>query len=392
VWRHVPPAYSPLSLGALSAGFGAGSTEPVASLLRRTFGADAVLMLDSGTSALALALRTAMVKHPGRPVALPAYGCYDLATAADMAGAEVLLYDLDPVTLSPDTASLNAVLARGVAGVVVVHWYGVPLPMPELSTGVAAADALLIEDAAQGTGGSIDGRPLGANGPLSVLSFGRGKGATGGGGGALLGIGPEVAGLVAGVASDLQPAGSATQSLVAAAAQWALARPGMYALPASLPFLRLGETIYHPPHEPRAMPDAQLRVLARVWPLLEREAETRRRNADRLMARCVAPVQPVRPPVGARPGWLRLPLLVPDRAGRLTPEARRLGIMPGYPVPLSTLPGFGSRAANAAATFPGAARLAASLVTLPTHSLLNERDLVRLERWLASRQSAGGGS
>lgn len=392
--RRLPPAYSPLTLGALAHGLAGGTANArVTALLRQAFGADAALLVDSGTSALALALGIAMAKRPGKPVALPAYGCYDLATAADAAGAEVLLYDLDPQTLAPDRASLDAVLAQGVAGVVAVHLYGVPVPMAELSATVSESGALLIEDAAQGTGGAVGGRVLGAFGPLSVLSFGRGKGATGGGGGALLGIGREAAALVDAAAGKVQLAAGAARSLVAAAAQWMLARPGLYALPAALPFLRLGETIYHAPHAARAMPVAQQRVLEQVWPMLEREAAVRRRHADRLMARGTAgAARPVRVPQQSQPGWLRLPLLVTNRGAALAGEAGSLGIMPGYPIALSELSGFGSRRRNAAATFPGATTLAASLVTLPTHSLLNERDLVRLERWMASQQSAGGGS
>ena len=44
----------------------------------------------------------------------------------------------------------------------------------------------VVEDAAQGLGATWRGRPLGSFGDVSVLSFGRGKGWTGGVGGALL--------------------------------------------------------------------------------------------------------------------------------------------------------------------------------------------------------------
>ena len=65
-----------------------------------------LLLTDSGTSALALALQRAARERPG-PAALPAFCCYDIATAADVAGVPFVLYDVDPETLGPDPASLG---------------------------------------------------------------------------------------------------------------------------------------------------------------------------------------------------------------------------------------------------------------------------------------------
>ena len=69
-----------------------------------------------GTTALTLALIGVLQDRPGA-IALPAYGCYDLATAADGANAAVILYDLDPRTLAPDLAQLHDVLRQGAAAV-----------------------------------------------------------------------------------------------------------------------------------------------------------------------------------------------------------------------------------------------------------------------------------
>ena len=63
----------------------------------------------------------------------------------------------------------------------------------------------------------------------------------------------------------------------------------------------------------------------------------------------------------------------------------RLGIMPGYPTTLAELAGFAPRVRNAGMAFPGAGRLVASLVTLPTHGRVSERDLRALEQWIGGR-------
>ncbi len=108
-------------------------------------------------------------------MALPAFTCYDIASAAVGAGVRVALYDVDPDTLGPDPASLERVLAAGAGAVVAGPLYGVPLEWDALRALADRHGALLIEDAAQGHGASWRGRPLGSLGDLSVLSFGRGK-------------------------------------------------------------------------------------------------------------------------------------------------------------------------------------------------------------------------
>jgi dTDP-4-amino-4,6-dideoxygalactose transaminase len=393
IHRVLPPAHSPISLVALRAGWRAlaSSAAPALTearvLVTRWFGSRDVLLTDSGTSALALALRMAVRARPDRPrVALPAWACYDLATAADAADVGVVLYDLDPATLGPDWGSLDRALSAGVAAVVVVHAYGLPVNLAEVAARAGLAGSLVIEDAAQAIGATLGDRRAGATGDLGVLSFGRGKGWTGGGGGALLLNPGAPAELALPARETLEAAGSGLGSVVKLSAQWLLARPSLYAVPAALPFLKLGETIYHPPHSPAPAAGPEAEVLLHTAPLQEPEAERRRRTAGRLLAAVVAAGAGTVPSgwEGGRASWLRLPLLPTAEVLRRTAErtAARLGIMPAYPIPLSRLPGF-HRVQPGGAGHPGAEELATRLRTLPTHGALSEADIRRLERWLA---------
>ena len=389
-WRRQLPAYSPLPLRAVVAGAtglaGAGQSAraQLAAAVARAFGAADVLLTDGGTGALTLAIRGCLAQKPGAAVVLPAYGCYDLATAADGAGAPVVLYDLAPDTLAPEPESLRRALARGAGAVVLVHWYGIPADPAPVRAAAQHVGAWLIEDAAQGMGASLDGRPLGSLGEIAVLSFGRGKGTTAGRGGALLARG-EAAALVAGARSALLPALRGVRELVQLQAQWLLGRPSLYALPASLPFLQLGETVYHPPSPVRGLSAVATRTLGVTWGLRDGEADIRGANAARLRARSGPGLTPIAGPAGAAAGYLRLPFVASPavRAAACTAEARALGIMPGYPSALCDLAGFGARVINRSDAFPGARMLAERLVTLPTHSLLDEADLARLEAWVA---------
>jgi perosamine synthetase len=298
--RRQPPVSSPIGATALvAAAVAAGRAattrglvteiELLRSILAGRFHAPAVALTDSGTSALALAF--AIMLPRGGTVALPAYGCVDLVAAARYGGLRVRLYDIDPATLSPDLDSLRRALGRGVDVAVVAHFYGFAADIEGARAVASAAAVPIIEDAAQHAGGQLAGRPLGAFGPLTVLSFGRGKGTTGGRGGALLATADAGASMVtavttAGASQWGVPGGLG--DLTRAAAQWLLGRPSLYSLPASVPGLRLGETIYHPAHEPESLSRAAAVLVARAFGRLDADREVRARRANDLMARLEA--------------------------------------------------------------------------------------------------------
>jgi dTDP-4-amino-4,6-dideoxygalactose transaminase len=386
--RWLPPVHSPVSWRAVRAAWGAAlgvdalsAVPSLTSALRATYEADGALLTDSGTSALALAIAAALADTPGASVALPAYCCYDIATAADAADVPVMLYDVDPDTLAPRWESLEVALGAGARAVVVAHLYGYPVDVPRALALARGAGAVVIEDAAQSAGARLAGRPAGTLGPLTVLSFGRGKGITGGAGGALLGRGTG-SDLVERARRRVTTAASPWRPLLALTAQRLLAHPAVYGLPASLPWLKLGQTLYHQPSPPRGMSAAAAVAARQALTFAENETAIRRRHAAALedAARAGRVLRIVRAIPTGEPGYLRLAGRLAAR-GVLPPHARRLGIMPGYPLALADLAGFRPRV-RGQSVVDGARELAACLVTLPTHSLLRGGDLADLEAWL----------
>jgi dTDP-4-amino-4,6-dideoxygalactose transaminase len=315
--------------------------------------------------------------------ALPAFSCYDVASAA--VGAEVRgirVYDLDPETLAPDLDSLEEAFLSGIRVAVISPLYGLPPDWEALEALAQRHGALLIEDAAQGHGASYRRRPLGSLGAMSVLSFGRGKGWTGGSGGALL--------LRHGPGPGAEPAGvdAPTSGLrvgVATLAQWALGRPSLYGIPMSLPGLKLGETVYHPPTPVRSMTPLSADLVARTRAAAEAEAAVRRRNARKWLSelRGYPMVRLLAPAPDAVAGYLRLPIRMPAGLGSLsTPsDARRLGVAASYPTVLAELPPVRARLVTARSS-PGADVLVRELLTIPTHSLLREPERRALGRLL----------
>ena len=346
--------------------------------IQREFGAVSCLLTDSGTSALVLALRLMVGK--GGTVALPGFGCVDLASAVEFAEVGVRLYDVDPFTMSPDLGSVESAIRRGVDAVLVAHYYGYPADVRGVRELATSYGVPVIEDAAQAAGGSRGGVRLGALGDLSILSFGRGKGLFGGRGGALLGFSREWGSRIAAIRELSSRRG--LRDVAIGAAQWLLGRPRLYGLPASIPWLHLGEMVYHPAHEPQSLSVAAATLVRSSLANEARDLATRRRNAAVLRAvteRDGHRITPVRPLPRAESGFLRFAVL--DRS--LTREAApRLGVMRGYPQTLHEQIPLRRHLLHGEPATPGAMQLRASLFTLPTHAMVTERDLSVLGGWL----------
>lgn len=387
--RRIPPVVSPLTLGALTrATIAALRDAPtghtaLADALSARYGARAVALTDGGTSALVLALRLAA--GPGGTVAMPAYGCIDLSAAAAQADVRLRLYDLDPATLAPDLDALRAALVRGVDAMVVAPLFGFPADLIAVRALADAHGVALIEDAAQAAGARVGGRLVGSVGDLTVLSFGRGKGMTGGGGGALLAGGTDrFVQSVSAAAAELYGGGGGLVALAKAAAQWALARPALYALPSALPFLRLGEMVYHPAHDPVAMAVGPQALALASLRRADADALERRRQAAMLEQhlRDVPSLEPCTAVPGAEAGYLRFPVRVSD-AARV--QGAPWGVLRAYPLTVAEHPPAAPLLHGGEEAGPGARALRDRLVTCPVHHLVARSDLTRIAAALRER-------
>ena len=149
----------------------------------------------------------------------------------------------------------------------------------------ADAGSLVIDDAAQGVGARV-GRPRSVPWAISVCSASAGgKGRTGGGGGALLGFTERGATLLRDVEARGGAGGASISRAAALSAQWLFGRPSLYWLPASLPFLRLGDTPYHDPGPLHDMPAFCAGALSAQWAGSIAEIPVRRRCAAEWRAR-----------------------------------------------------------------------------------------------------------
>ena len=154
-------------------------------LLRELTGTAVVLMTHSCTGALEMAALLADV-GPGDEVIMPSFTFSSTANAFVLRGATPVFVDVDRDTLNLDPARVADAVTARTRVVVAVHYGGVGCDMTALGALCRAHGLMLVEDAAQCVGATLDGRALGAIGDLGALSFHETKNVSCGEGGALL--------------------------------------------------------------------------------------------------------------------------------------------------------------------------------------------------------------
>ncbi|MGI9116040.1 MAG: DegT/DnrJ/EryC1/StrS family aminotransferase [Gaiellales bacterium] len=124
----------------------------------------------NGTDALILALRAYGI-GAGDEVVCPAYTFYATPESIAAVGATPVFADIDPGTYQLDPASVEAAITPRTRAIMAVHLFGHPAPMRELRAIADAHGLVLIEDAAQAYGASLDGVRCGAIGDVATFSF-----------------------------------------------------------------------------------------------------------------------------------------------------------------------------------------------------------------------------
>ncbi len=94
--------------------------------------------------------------------------------------------DVSPANACLDPAGLEAAITPATRAILASHLHGGIVPMSAVTAIARRHSVAVIEDAAQATGATVEGRPAGSWGDVGVLSFGGSKLLTAGRGGAVL--------------------------------------------------------------------------------------------------------------------------------------------------------------------------------------------------------------
>ncbi len=156
-------------------------------------GAEHCVALNSGTSALHLALMAAGV-GPGDEVITVSMTFVATAAAVLYVGARPVYVDVHPITWTMDPARIEAAITPRTKAILPVHLHGLMADMDPILEIARRRGLVVIEDAAQAHGAEYKGRRAGSLGDVGCFSYYPGKnlGAYGEGG-ALVTSNPQIA-------------------------------------------------------------------------------------------------------------------------------------------------------------------------------------------------------
>ncbi|HWR97496.1 MAG TPA: DegT/DnrJ/EryC1/StrS family aminotransferase [Candidatus Methanoperedens sp.] len=369
--------------------------------MRRYLGARSCLFVSSGRTALVSILRAMKgLSGPGRDeVVLPSYTCYSVPAAVVRAGLKVRLCDVDPATLDYDREALARTDFRRVLCLVSTSLYGIPNDLPSLVRRAREAGVFLVDDAAQCLGATIEGRSVGTFGDAGVYSFDKGKSITSIEGGVVVCSSDVLVATLPCVLQGLATPSAAERALRVAKliGYAAFLKPALYGIPARIPSLGLGTTVYSTefPLETYTpeLGAMAARLFGRLPEINARRVEIARRLGRELNG--VPGLRMVTPHPGSTPVYLRYPILLtqPEGRGELVSRLKiaGLGVSTSYPTALDAVPDLRPALVNGSERFPGGAQVARSIVTLPTHAYVREHDLSRTVAIVGSQPVCGAG-
>jgi perosamine synthetase len=282
--------------------------------------------------------------------------------------------------------------ADRLLAIVSTHLFGCPADTQRLRNLIIDPEITIIEDAAQAMGGQWMGRKLGTLADIGFFSLGRGKAYSTVEGGVVLTNRADLAERIETLINTL-PGYSRPELALLVFKAIGLAlfmRPWLFWLPQSIPFLKVGETIYDPHFEMRKMSAFQA-GLATGW-REQLEKLQRRRGENIAFWESTLTAMNVRhfcPEGEERPNLIRFPVETGNRDHRQkivkTSGRMGLGVMPGYPDTISGIPEL--KAAFRDQDFPVARRHSEHLMTLPIHSFLAPKDMDRIAELLGRYSS-----
>jgi perosamine synthetase len=152
--------------------------------LKSVFGIINPVALNSGTTALHLALVSAEIK-PGDEVICPAQTFVASAMVILQEKAIPVFADIQYETGNISPSSIEEKITKKTKAILVVHWGGYPCDMDEIHSIARKHKLIVIEDAAHALGAEYKGKPIGSISEYTCFSFQAIKHLTTGDGGAL---------------------------------------------------------------------------------------------------------------------------------------------------------------------------------------------------------------
>jgi len=386
--RAIPPTAAPISLSELLRGFlgivKKGTEANLEKGIKKYFGTDHVFLASSGKAALFLILSGLNCLTGKKKVIIPAYTCFSVPSAIRLAGLDIVLCDIEPGTLDFDFSRLRALIDDDTLCVISTHLFGIPANTSKVRDLCEKRKIFVVEDAAQAMGAVYEGKKLGTLGDVGFFSLGRGKNITCGSGGIIITSSKDIAGSIQTQYPDLVnvPLMEYLKIILETIFLMIFLHPNLFWLPKQMSFLKLGETRFYRTFPVRKFTAFQAGLLYDWSSKLEKLNRKRSIHADYYIESLGLSGEMSIYASGYP--YNRFPVYVEERSVKdaLCESGHWFGITPMYPFPVHRIQELEGYFENL--HFEGAENISNTLVTLPTHALLNVRDTTVIRERVSS--------
>lgn len=347
-----------------------------------------VFFVNSGKSALFLALNNIRALSSKKLCFIPAYTCPDVASSALLAGCEIGLLD----TLSATSLILAAPdQSDDIGSIVGTNLYGTD-DSDLIRKFCAEKGVTYIDDICQAALSNRAGAELGISGDtISVISFGRGKAYSGVGGGMLfVPKGDKFQAILHEITLHYKELAKphtmdGILCFLKLCLYWILERPYFYWLIVNIPFLGIGETKVFLDFPLRRASVAEMAVM---YAFLKRREQERSVRLKKLGLYKEA-IKESKEGKDQEEVPVRLPIVLAPEVRALMFDTyralcKKYGISSSYPKTISEYDEFKDYVV--AGSDQNAKKVCAGLITLPTHKFVRKRDVTRIIRLIKKVQ------
>ncbi|MCU7838013.1 MAG: DegT/DnrJ/EryC1/StrS family aminotransferase [Candidatus Thiodiazotropha sp. (ex Troendleina suluensis)] len=391
MFRHLPPSGSPIKTKELlewikDSTLRIDRRHDLTSMINNKFNVDFSYLLSTGRGAMVLLLKSlrdlANANHRNE-VVVPAYTCYSVASSIIKAGLKIRICDIDPETLSYNIDQLKNIPYDNVLCILTANLYGLPNQLTEIEMLAEKHNVYLIDDAAQSINSKYKGRYAGTFGIAGIYSLDKGKNITSIDGGIIVTRSKELSNIIDERYKELDSPTFRDNVIttVKILIYYFLLNPYVYWLPANLPFLKLGDTIYDDKYlikkySSMFAPIALLQ-LSRVDSITASRVGNGLWYDTNLSQNTI--IKKITVLESALPAYLRYPIRVLDRNKRdlLVESYKKYGVTISYPNSLDNLDEIAEHVVGMEKCHV-AEQVANELITLPTHIFVKEEDRLML--------------
>jgi len=342
------------------------------------FGVKHVFLVSSGKAALALILMGLKGMSKRKKVIIPAYTCYSVPSAVAMTGLDIFLCDLVPETLDYDFAALEKLADEDTLCIVSTHLFGIPSDVVRIRDIGRRRGIYIIEDAAQAMGAVKGGEKLGTLGDAAFFSLGRGKNITCGSGGIIVTSSEVISRCINEHYRKLkkEPPVEYVKNIIEVLFMKIFMNPCFFWFPNGLPFLNIGETTYYKTFPMHRLNGFKAGLLQRWRAKLEEyndfRSEIGQHYINQLELEKQASIY------SDDFYYLRFPLYVDHGSAKdnICNRYKYLGVSPMYPDSINNVMEIREKFVHMQCK--NAEVISKTLITLPTHKLIKERDKVKI--------------